>query len=143
MRSFVPRLSIAVLILCAAASGAMAGSSRYYCRDGYYYDSPAARFRNEPYTFYAQQFVPLWLPRATAYRPWVADVLAELRAANRRLDWSRAHCLISLADYARLKNDIGRIRVEALGNAEIYRGAIPSLQYISLRHDLNRLWRML
>ena len=159
MRSLIAPMTIAALFVAIASSIASAGDGGPRSprgpavppgpcgKYGYYDQAEAAAYyyRRTPYTFYAESFVPLWLPPfpQTVNRPWVIDVLTWLRVADQRLDWNLAHCVITVPEYARLKNDVARLRVQTLGNAQIYQGNIPALQWITLRHNLRRLQRML
>jgi hypothetical protein len=78
---------------------------------------------------------------ATAHRPRLNTILAELHSAGRKIDREHAAKTLSVSERNALKGEAGRIRSMAMNVADAHHGAIPRPAYQRLQGDIRKLDR--
>ncbi|MCA1442452.1 hypothetical protein I6F07_19985 [Ensifer sp. IC4062] len=143
MRSLITTSTIAALALSLVAGNALAagqhkGPASSGPENGDYYQGV---FPNDGAMTPPAPIAQTTMPTAPVREPRLANILHELRSADRRIESERAEGKLSSVAFNRLHREERNIRADATEVAAAHHGMIPTRSYARLQQDVRWLDR--
>ncbi|MDK1378680.1 MULTISPECIES: hypothetical protein [unclassified Sinorhizobium] len=144
MRSLITTSAIAALALSLVAGNAFAAGQHHGSapssgpENGDYYQGV---FPDDGAMTPPAPAVQTTIPAASVREPRLANILHELRSADRRIKSERSEGKLSSVAFNRLHREERNIRAEATGVAATHHGMIPTRSYARLQQDVRWLDR--
>lgn len=130
MRSFVTPAALAAIIVSTSLTGAFAAGTQYPSQ-------PPARM--QPTHVASRTVMAPDTIAAPVYKPRLAHVMREIRAADQRIALNRRNGHLDLVEYRRLEGRSNAIRDNAERVARLYDGMIPMNKYQDLQRRIAML----
>lgn len=134
MRSTFKTIALATIALSLATGGAFA-ASRHERHVGF--RAEMDRHDSGPLV----QTTPVVMMQAPVHKPRLSQVLAEVRATDRKIKRDEAMHKLSASAARKFEGEAGSIRHRAMTVADRHNGAIPKATFLRLKGDIRELNR--
>jgi hypothetical protein len=131
MRSTFKTIAFATIALSLATGGAFAASGHQGAAIG------MGGHDTEPLI----QPTPAIVTPTQVHKPRLSQVLAEIRATDRKIERDEAMHKLSASAARKYEGEASSIRSHALAVADMHRGAIPKATFLRLKGDIRELNR--
>lgn len=134
MRSTFKTIAFATIALSLATGGAFAASGHER------HEGPVAGMGghdSEPLV----QLTPAIVTPVQAHKPRLSQVLAEVRATDRKIERDEATHKLSASAARKFEGEASSIRNHAMTVADMHNGAIPKATFLRLKGDIRELNR--
>ncbi len=128
MRSFAARAALAAVLASTTLTGAFAANMQY----------PAQPQKSEQTSTMKTAAAPATIA-APIYKPRLAHVMNEIRAADRRMALDHKRGYLNVAEFRTLEGRSSAIRDSAIRVAKVHDGTLPNPNYQNLLRRISLL----